>query len=124
MFRTRAWHERQGEEGGDTGIDDQFVNADHAGIGAFVMGRNLFGPIRGRWGDDDWRGWWGDDPPYHHDVFVLTHHAHDPIEMKGGTTFHFATDGPEAALDRARAAAGDQDVLIAGGVSTIQQYLG
>jgi dihydrofolate reductase len=123
MFRTRAWHEMHGDDGGDTGIDDRFMAAGHAGIGAFVMGRNMFGPIRGAW-DRDWRGWWGDNPPYHHDVFVLTHYAHDPIEMEGGTTFHFVTDGPEAALDRARASAGEQDVLIAGGAATIRQYLG
>jgi dihydrofolate reductase len=123
MFRTRAWHEMHGDDGGETGLDDRFMAAGHEGIGAFVMGRNMFGPIRGPWGDDDWKGWWGDNPPYHHDVYVLTHHDHDPIEMAGGTTFHFVTDGPEAALDRARASAGEQDVLIAGGASTIQQYL-
>jgi dihydrofolate reductase len=123
MFRTRAWHEMHGDDGGETGLDDRFMAAGHEGIGAFVMGRNMFGPIRGPWGDDDWKGWWGDNPPYHHDVYVLTHHDHDPIEMAGGTTFHFVADGPEAALDRARASAGEQDVLIAGGASTIQQYL-
>jgi dihydrofolate reductase len=122
-FPTRTWRQMIGEQGGDTGVEDQIWAAGHAGIGAFVMGRNMFGPIRGPWGDATWTGWWGDNPPYHHDVFVLTHHAHEPIEMEGGTTFHFVTDGAEAALDRARAAAGDQDVLIAGGVSTIQQYL-
>jgi dihydrofolate reductase len=90
--------------------------------GAFVMGRNMFGPIRDEW-DEDWRGWWGDDPPYHAPVFVLTHHPHDPIEMAGGTTFHFVTDGFDAAYTRARAAAGDREVSIAGGASTIRQAL-
>jgi dihydrofolate reductase len=90
--------------------------------GAYVMGRNMYGPIRGEW-DEDWRGWWGDDPPYHAPVFVLTHHAHDPIEMQGGTTFHFVTDGFPAALEQARAAAGDQEIAIAGGASTARQAL-
>jgi dihydrofolate reductase len=90
--------------------------------GAIVMGRNMFGPIRGEW-DEDWRGWWGDEPPYHAPVFVLTHHAHDPIEMAGGTTFHFVTEGFDAALDQARAAAGDKNVNIAGGASTVRQAL-
>ena len=90
--------------------------------GAYIMGRNMFGPVRGEW-DRDWRGWWGDEPPYHAPVFVLTHHAHDPIEMDGGTTFHFVTDGIEAALERARAVAGDRRVSIAGGASTVNQYL-
>jgi dihydrofolate reductase len=87
------------------------------------MGRNMFGPVRGGWGDDTWRGWWGDDPPYHHPVFVLTHHPHEPIPMQGGTTFHFVTDGIEAALEQAVDAAEGQDVRLGGGVSTIQQYL-
>ncbi len=90
--------------------------------GAFVMGRNMFGPIRGEW-DEDWRGWWGDEPPYHAPVFVLTHYPHDPIEMEGGTTFHFVTDGFESALEQAKAAAGDQAVDIAGGASTVRQAL-
>ncbi|MGN6171181.1 MAG: dihydrofolate reductase family protein, partial [Solirubrobacteraceae bacterium] len=90
--------------------------------GAYVMGRNMFGPIRGEW-DEDWRGWWGDEPPYHAPVFVLTHYAHDPIEMDGGTTFHFVTDGFDAALERAKAAAGDRDIAIAGGASTVRQAL-
>ena len=91
--------------------------------GAYVMGRNMFGPVRGDWGDSDWRGWWGPEPPYHHPVFVLTHHPHDPIEMDGGTTFHFVTDGIESALRRAREAAGEADVTVNGGASAIQQYL-
>ena len=90
--------------------------------GAYVMGRNMFGPVRGEW-DEDWRGWWGDEPPYHAPVFVLTHYAHDPIEMDGGTTFHFVTDGFDVALERAKAAAGDRDIAIAGGASTVRQAL-
>jgi dihydrofolate reductase len=122
MFATRTWHEGTGEEGGEVGVDDDLAAARMKGVGATVMGRNMFGPIRGSWGDDDWRGWWGDDPPYHHPVFVLTHHPHDPIEMQGGTTFHFV-EGIEAALDRAFTAAGGADVVLGGGVSVIQQYL-
>ena len=106
-----------------TSVDERFAARNNVGVGATIMGRNMFGPVRGPWGTDDWRGWWGENPPYHHPTFVLTHHAHDPIEMEGGTTFHFVTEGPEAALERARAAAGDADVQIGGGVSTIQQYL-
>ena len=103
-------------------VDTQLVAELLRPRGAFVMGRNMFGPVRGEW-DEDWRGWWGDDPPYHAPVFVLTHHAHDPIEMQGGTTFHFVTDGFDSAYAQARAVAGDQDVSIAGGASTIRQAL-
>jgi len=106
-----------------TPVDQRYFDVSFEGIGANVMGRNMFGPIRGEWGDTDWKGWWGDDPPYHAPTFVLTHHARDPIEMQGGTTFHFVTDGIEAALERARAAAGGKAVKIAGGVSTVRQYL-
>jgi dihydrofolate reductase len=127
VFQTRTGRDMldggDAGEGGDTGVDDRFMAAGDEGIGATVMGRNMFGPIRGPWGDERWTGWWGDNPPYHHDVFVLTHHAHDPIEMDGGTTFHFVADGAEAALERALAAAGGQDVRIGGGVATVQQYL-
>jgi dihydrofolate reductase len=112
-----------GEPGGATGIDDDFLARGDENIGAHVMGRNMFGPIRGGWGDDTWRGWWGDNPPYHHAVFVLTHHAHDPIPMEGGTTFNFVTDGIERALELALDAAGGKDVRIGGGVATVQQYL-
>jgi len=108
---------------GDKPIDDDFVARGNDGIGATIMGRNMFGPVRGPWPDDTWRGWWGDDPPYHHDVFVLTHHPKAPIEMDGGTTFHFLDAGIEAALERATAAAGDQDVRLGGGASTVRQYL-
>jgi dihydrofolate reductase len=123
MFATRFWRETIGESGGDEGRDQDFAVAGVTGIGATIMGRNMFGPIRGEWGDSDWRGWWGDDPPYHHPVFVLTHYAHDPIEMDGGTTFYFVTDGIEAALEQATAAAGSDDIRLGGGVATIQQYL-
>jgi dihydrofolate reductase len=107
----------------DEGVDNDFWIRGDEGIGATVMGRNMFGPTRGPWGDEEWKGWWGDEPPYHHPVFVLTHHPHDPIPMQGGTTFHFVTDGIESALKQALAAAGGQDVRIGGGVATIQQYL-
>jgi dihydrofolate reductase len=111
-------------EGERTAADDVFVQRGVDGIGATIMGRNMFGPIRGGWDSaPEWRGWWGEDPPFHHDVFVLTHHARDPVPMAGGTTFHFVTDGIEAALDRARAAAGDRHVRLGGGASTVQQYL-
>ena len=106
-----------------TGVDDRFVAAGDQGIGATIMGRNMFGPVRGDWGDVTWRGWWGDDPPFHHEVFVLTHHAHEPIEMEGGTTFTFVTDGTESALAQAFAAADGQDVRLGGGASAVQQYL-
>jgi dihydrofolate reductase len=123
MVTTRSWRRLQGMEGGDEGLDDEISSRTFAGVGATIMGRNMFGPIRGPWGDEEWRGWWGDDPPYHHPVFVLTHHPHEPIPMEGGTTFHFVTEGIQAALDRAFAAAGGQDVWLGGGASTIQQYL-
>lgn len=122
-FQTRSWRKMHGRDGGETGIDDRMAERGVAGIGAWILGRNMFGPIRGEWGDRDWRGWWGDDPPYHHPVFVLTHHAHDPIEMDGGTTFHFVTDGIESALDQAREAAGGKDVTIWGGAQAVNQYL-
>jgi dihydrofolate reductase len=117
-LRLHQWH-----IGDDPNEADARVAADLLRPrGAFVMGRNMFGPIRGEW-DEDWRGWWGDEPPYHAPVFVLTHHPHDPIEMAGGTTFHFVTDGFDAAYARAREVAGDQDVSIAGGASTVRQAL-
>jgi dihydrofolate reductase len=104
--------------------DEAVIARSTAGIGATIMGRNMFGPVRGPWeAEAEWRGWWGEDPPFHHDVFVLTHHRRPPLTMSGGTTFHFVTDGPRAALDRAVAAAGDRAVRLGGGVSTIQQYL-
>jgi len=112
-----------GKDGGKTGVDDDFVARGMEGIGAWILGRNMFGPVRGPWPDESWKGWWGDEPPYHVPVFVLTHHARPSFEMKGGTTFHFVTDGIEAALDRARTAAGDRDIRVGGGVATIRQYV-
>jgi dihydrofolate reductase len=112
-----------GGQGGVTGIDDDFAARGMAGIGAWIMGRNMFGPIRGPWPDDSWRGWWGEDPPYHTPVFVLTSYARPSIVMKGGTVFHFVTGGIHVALDQAMAAAGGQDVRVGGGVSTVRQYL-
>jgi dihydrofolate reductase len=122
-FETRSGREMHGIEGGDAGLDDDFIARGDAGIGATIMGRNMFGPIRGAWPDDDWTGWWGENPPYHHPVFVLTHHARAPITMQGGTTFYFVDDGIEAALTRAFEAADGGDVRIGGGAATIQQYL-
>ena len=123
VYPTRAWNRMQGTEGGSEGIDDQFITAGDVGIGATIMGRNMFGPIRGPWKDESWSGWWGDNPPYHHPVFVLTHHAHEPIAMQGGTTFNFVTDGIESALEQAFDAADGDDVRLGGGAATIQQYL-
>jgi dihydrofolate reductase len=112
-----------GKDGGTTGPDDEFAARGLENIGAWILGRNMFGPVRGPWPDESWKGWWGDEPPYHCDVFVLTHHARAPITMKGGTVFHFVTDGIEAALQRARDAAGGRDVRLGGGVASIRQYL-
>lgn len=123
FFPTRTFRSMTGKEGGTEGVDDRFARASMEGLGAFILGRNMFGPIRGEWPDDAWKGWWGDSPPYHAPTFVLTHHARASIAMEGGTTFHFVTDGIEAALAQARAAAGDLDVKIGGGVSTVRQYL-
>ena len=106
-----------------TPVEDRYFEVSFEGIGANIMGRNMFGPVRGEWGDSDWRGWWGDEPPYHSPVFVLTNHPHDPIEMDGGTTFFFVTDGIRSAYDQAFAAAGGKDVRLNGGASTIRQYL-
>ncbi|HML28120.1 MAG TPA: dihydrofolate reductase family protein [Hyphomicrobium sp.] len=123
FFPTRTFREMQGKSGGDTGQDDMFARRAMEGFGAFILGRNMFGPIRGEWSDDSWKGWWGDNPPYHAPTFVLTHHERDPIQMLGGTTFHFVTNGIDEALSRAREAAGDKDVKIGGGVETVRQYL-
>ncbi len=112
-----------GEEKGSTGIDDDFIARGFENVGAWILGRNMFGPIRGPWPDMEWKGWWGDNPPYHVPVFVLTHHARPPLEMDGGTTFHFVTGGIHEALDRACEAANGRDVRIGGGPNTIQQYL-
>ena len=123
VFATRTWHEMGGTEGGSEDTDDHFLKQGNEGIGATIMGRNMFGPIRGPWKDYEWKGWWGEDPPYHHPVFVLTHYPRPPITMKGGTTFHFVQDGIEAVLEKAFAAANGQDVRLGGGAGTIQQYL-
>jgi len=122
-WKTRTFRVMHGKEGGTTGVDNDFAARGFENIGAWILGRNMFGPVRGPWPDDSWKGWWGDEPPYHVLVFVLTHHARDPLPMKGGTTFHFVTGGIHAALDRAREAAGGKDVRLGGGVSTIRQYL-
>jgi len=122
-FATKTFRTMFGEDGGSTGIDEEYAARSMAGMGAWIMGRNMFGPIRGDWPDDEWKGWWGEEPPYHCPVFVLTHHARAPIEMKGGTVFHFVTGGPGEALALAREAAGDRDIRIGGGVETIRQYL-
>src|SRR6266851_1880051 len=123
VFATRVGRRMLGVEGGEEGLDDRFLAEGVTDIGATVMGRNMFGPIRGAWGDAQGSGWWGENPPYHHPVFVLTHHPHPPIAMQGGTTFHFVDGGIEEALERALAAAGGKDVRLGGGVAAIQQYL-
>jgi len=120
---TRAWRRMHGEAGGESGVDDQVAEQSMAGLGAWILGRNMFGPVRGPWPDESWKGWWGEEPPYRCPVFVLTHHARAPLPMKGGTVFHFVTDGIRAALERARAAAGDRDIRLGGGVATIRQFL-
>jgi dihydrofolate reductase len=123
FFPTRYFRAMQGKDDGTTGIDDDFGERAMQGFGAYILGRNMFGPIRGDWPDEEWKGWWGPNPPYHAPTFILTHYKRDPIEMEGGTTFHFVTDGIDSALEQARAAAGDLDVKIGGGVSTVRQYL-
>lgn len=123
FFPTRVFRKMQGEDDGATGVDNDFAERGFERIGATIMGRNMFGPIRGEWPDDKWKGWWGDEPPYHTPVFVLTHHPRESIKMDGGTTFHFVTDGIHAALQRAREAADGLDVRLGGGVSTVRQYL-
>jgi dihydrofolate reductase len=122
-FATRTFQQMFGNEGGTTGIDDDFAARGFKNIGAWILGRNMFGPIRGPWPDNTWKGWWGDDPPYHTPVFVLTHYPRESITMSGGTTFHFVTEGIHAALERAVDAAQGQDVRVGGGVATIQQSL-
>jgi dihydrofolate reductase len=122
-FKTRTFKRMFGQEGGTTGVDDAFAARGFDNIGAWILGRNMFGPVRGPWPDDSWKGWWGDEPPYHVPVFVLTHHARAPLAMAGGTTFHFVTGGIDEALERACAAAGERDVRVGGGVATLRQYL-
>jgi dihydrofolate reductase len=123
LFDMEAWRASHGEAGGRVDDSSRVANELEAGFGAVVMGRNMFSPTRGEWGEHPWRGWWGDNPPYHTPVFVLTHHRREPLEMEGGTTFHFVTEGAESALNQAMAAAGGDDVLIAGGASVIRQCL-
>lgn len=123
MFPTRSFYQMQGSKQGESGIDDDYVARGMTNLGAWILGRNMFGPIRGPWPDESWTGWWGENPPYHVPVFVLTNHARPRVTMAGGTTFHFVTGGIHAALEQARAAAGAQDIRLGGGVNTIRQYL-
>jgi dihydrofolate reductase len=122
VIATESWRRQHGREGGERNADSELVERESAGIGAYIMGRKMFGGGSGPW-DESWKGWWGDEPPFHVPVFVLTHHEREPLEMEGGTTFAFVTDGIESTLEQAEAAAGDQDVAIAGGAIAIQQYL-
>jgi dihydrofolate reductase len=122
-FRTKSFRSMHGQEGGAVDIDDEFAHKAMDNFGAFILGRNMFGPVRGPWLDRSWKGWWGDNPPYHAPTFVLTHHEREPLLMEGGTTFYFVTSGIEEALRLAKAAAGDKDVKIGGGISTVRQYL-
>jgi dihydrofolate reductase len=125
FFRTDMFQRMHGagEGKGEKGIDNQMAEKGFENVGAWILGRNMFGPIRGPWPDGNWKGWWGDEPPYHVPAFVLTHHARDPIVMKGGTTFYFVTDGIHSALEKAKAAAGAKDVRLGGGVATVREYL-
>jgi len=122
VFPTRFFHVMQGKDGGERGTDHRLAEQGFDNIGAWILGRNMFGPVRGAWPDHEWRGWWGDSPPYHCPVFVLTHHARPDLEMQGGTTFHFVTDGIHAALERAREAAAGKDVRVGGGAATVREY--
>ncbi len=123
MLETRTWRRMHGEEGGETGVDDQMAERSMTGFGAWILGRNMLGPIRGPWPDESWKGWGGEEPPYHVPTFVLTHHPRSPVAMKGGTEFRFVTGGIDEALARAREAAGGRDVRLGGGVATVRQYL-
>jgi dihydrofolate reductase len=123
FFPTRYFCDMVGKGGGESGVDNDYAARAMSNFGAFILGRNMFGPVRGPWPNDEWKGWWGGNPPYHAPTFILTHHARPPITMQGGTTFHFVTDGIESALRQAKAAAGDKDVKIGGGVATVRQYL-
>jgi dihydrofolate reductase len=123
FFGTRTFQKMHGGDGGSTGIDEDFAARGFVNIGAWILGRNMFGPVRGPWPDDAWKGWWGETPPYHAPVFVLTNHPRKPVAMDGGTVFHFVTDGIGAALERATEAAQGQDIRLGGGVATIRQYL-
>jgi len=123
FFSTRTWKQMHGQEGGSTGVDDEWARRGMENAGAWILGRNMFGPVRGPWPDESWKGWWGEEPPYHVPAFILTHHTRASLEMKGGTTSHFVTEGIHAALQRAKEAAKEKDVRIGGGVATIRQYL-
>jgi dihydrofolate reductase len=123
LFQSRCWRNMHGQDGGETGVDNAMAEQGFEGIGAWILGRNMFGPVRGPWPDESWKGWWGAEPPYHTPVFVLTHHARAPLPMAGGTEFRFVTEGIHAALEQARAAAGGRDVRLGGGVATVRQYL-
>jgi len=123
FFPTRVWRDMHGLGDGESGIDNGMAEQGFQNIGAWILGRNMFGPVRGPWPDDSWQGWWGEEPPYHVPTYVLTHHERAPLRMKGGTEFRFVTEGIHAALDQARAAAGGKDVRIGGGVATVRQYL-
>lgn len=123
FFHTKSFSAMQGKDGGTEDVDDRFAARAMENFGAFILGRNMFGPVRGPWPDDSWKGWWGDNPPYHAPTFVLTHYEREPLVMEGGTTFHFVTGGIQEALRLAKQAAGDKDVKIGGGVATVRQYL-
>jgi dihydrofolate reductase len=123
FFSTRTWKQMHGDEGGSIGVDDGWARRGMNNVGAWILGRNMFGPVRGPWPDNAWKGWWGEEPPYHVPTFVLTHHPRPALDMKGGTTFHFVTDGIRSALERAKDAARERDVRIGGGVATVRQYL-
>ena len=123
FFPTKVFRDMHGGGGGETGVDNDMAAAGFENVGAWILGRNMFGPVRGPWPDENWKGWWGEEPPYHVPAFVLTHHARASLPMRGGTTFHFVTEGIHAAVERAKEAAGDKDVRIGGGVSTVRQYL-
>jgi dihydrofolate reductase len=123
FFPTQCWRRMQGQDGGETGIDHQIAEQSFDNIGAWILGRNMFGPVRGPWPDESWQGWWGQEPPYHTPVFVLTHHPRPTLKMAGGTEFVFVTEGIHAALEQAKSAAGNRDVRLGGGVATVRQYL-
>lgn len=123
FFHSQFWRQMHGESGGETGVDNDIAEQGFAGIGAWILGRNMFGPVRGLWPDESWRGWWGEEPPYHTPVFVLTHHPRAPLKMAGDTEFHFVTEGIHAALRQATEAADGKDVRLGGGVATVRQYL-
>jgi dihydrofolate reductase len=123
LFHTEVFKKTTGQSGGSRGVDNDFALRSFENVGAWILGRNMFGPVRGPWPDDSWKGWWGEEPPYHTPVFVLTHHARPALEMKGGTTFYFVTAGTESALKKAKEAANGKDVRVGGGVSTIRQYV-